>query len=1301
MTAPLTKPQAYEDQGEVLKPYVPRLLIEWVRESPDTNYRAHDGTLAFVDISGFTALTERLARRGKIGAEELRDVLDRVFIDLLDEAYDWGAGLLKWGGDALLLLFDGPGHAERGARAAWEMQRIIERVGRIRLAGGTTILRMSIGMTTGTIDFFTAGSVHRELLVVGPTATETVVMEAIADAGEIALSPTLAAALDPACIGAQKGQAFLLHGPPAASPEPAPDVGDVSGALVAGCIPLAARAHVLLERSEPEHRMITAAFIDLMHTDELLARHGSLRFGQAVDERIGVIEEAARTFEVPFNASDISNGSIKVLLSAGAPSSNGHDEEQTLRLAREVMDQPGLIPMRIGIDTGRVFTGDFGPPYRRTYAALGDAINTAARVMSGAGPGEILATEAVLARSRTTFALTPVAPLEAKGKAEPVDASLVGRITGRRRERMSEPPFAGRKNELATLATVLGDVAAGRSWTVEVSGAAGIGKSRLVREALAAAPGVRVLHATCEEYDASTPYSAVRDLVRELLRLERGATPAETERVLRRVVSETAPELAPWLPLLAILLGLDLPATPETSAVDERFLRDVLAEVTLRFLVATLAYVPVALVLEDAHFMDEASADLLNRLARAAASVPLALVVTRSEPGPSWLSVDAEELRQTAFVLLPISEREAVEVVERTTDQEPLRPHEVEEIARRSGGSPLFLVELLEGARSTGSTEALPDSVEAAVMAEIDQLSPSDRTVLRYAAVLGVAFDSDLLSAALHDEVTVDDELWERLRGLVDRDPAGRLRFRNTLVRDGAYEGLPFRRRRELHARVAEAIELTALSVEEESATLALHFSAANRHDKAWHYGRLGGDRARLVAANVEAARLYGLALSSAGRVRTVSRRDRAEMLVKLGIVREMAGLYDESLAALRRATGLLRDDPVEQARIFALRTRARVRMGSYTLALRDTASGLRLVVGRSDTAAIAARATLRAMRSEIRMIQGHAREAITLALAAVGEAQDGEDLEALARAYAALDGSYQMLGEPEKAVHERMALEIYTTLGHDRSRGITELNLGVQAYADGRWDEAVDLYVRAQEDCLRAGDRPNAAIAKANLGELLVSRGELDEAERLLADARRVLRSSGYLPFALFAETQLARIALVRGQVDSALQALTTIVEQAERNAYAASALESALYFAQAATAAGRPSQGLGVLDEAARQAGDEAVLYSVPIGRVRGAALVSLGRRADAATCLDETLAGARQQSLLHEQLLTLREQFSLARALGSEPSPEDLREAARLAQILGVSSELGRGPQPVDVRVDVGDEPGFALRVNEGGR
>jgi class 3 adenylate cyclase/tetratricopeptide (TPR) repeat protein len=1265
--ATVVEQAAFEGHGETLKAYVPRLLIEWLRESPDVTYRTVDGSLVFVDISGFTALTERLAGRGKIGAELLRDTLDGIFRALLDEAYEWGAGLLKWGGDALLLLFDGPSHEARAARAAWEMQRTIERVGVVRVAGRMATLRMSIGMSTGAIDFFVAGSVHRELLVVGPTATETVMTEAIADAGDVAVSPTVARLLDPSCIGPAKAEAFLLAAPPDAERGRAAEVGSVDALDIGSCIPLAARQHVLLERSEPEHRMITATFFDLMRTDDLLVELGPAAFAKALDERVSSIQEAAARYEVPFNVSDVSKGAVKVLLSAGAPSTTGHDEEQTLRLVREVMDHSGVIPIRAGVNSGRVFTGDFGPSYRRTYAVLGDAINTAARVMSRAEAGQILSTDGVLERSRTTFVTTPIEPFYAKGKAEPVTASIVGPILGRRGERVVETPFVGRDEVVAALLGIIHEVKAGSGWTVEVSGAAGIGKTRLLQQVLALTPEVQALPATCEEYEASTPYYALREPMRALLGLDRDSTAAESERRLREAVMLADAELTPWTPLLAILLGLELEPTPETSALDERFLPEALADVTLRFLTATRQGAATVIVVEDAHFMDEASADLLHRLSAAADSLPYALFVTQSDAASTWTRLDEEGLRYLSFALLPLPERQVAQIVELATDEEPLRPHEVEEIARRSGGSPLFALELLDVARAAGTTERLPDSVEAVVTAEIDRLAPSDRTVLRYASVLGATFDRTLLAAALRDDVELGAALWERLRGLVDTDPAGRMRFRNTLVRDAAYEGLPFRRRRELHARVAEAIETTANSLEDEAATLALHFSAAERRDKTWHYGRMAGDRARDVAANVEAARLYELALAAGRHVRRVTPRDRAEVLVALGRVRETAGLFDESFDAFRRAMRLLPDDPIERARIFALRTRARVRTGPWARALRETAAGLSLVGDRQELGAVAARAMLRAMRAQILMFEGRASEAIPLALAAVDEARRTDQLEALARAYLALDGSYELIGEPEKAVHQRMALELYTKLGNVNARGIQEMNLGVQAYADGRWDEALELYTCAQEDCLRSGDRQNAAMVATNLGELLVSKGDVEEAQRVLTEARRVLRSSRYASFAIFADIQLARCALARGDATVALETLKRVVADAKGVGHAGMFLVAAACAAHAHARAGSPDEGLALLESAAMAAGQEATWHAPEVGRGRAACLTALGHHPEARECLHRALEAANRLGLLYEQLLIHGDRAQLAGP--GVNVEEELREKERLAQLLGI--------------------------------
>src|SRR2546430_168513 len=228
---------------QVLKPYVPRLVLDWLREDPQAKHRRVEGTLAFVDISGFTKMTERLARHGKVGAEEVNDVLDLCFTRLLDIAYDSAGSVLKWGGDAVLLLFDGPGHAPRAARAAYGMRGALRQLGRLSTSAGFVSLRMSIGMHSGDFDFFLVGNSHRELLVTGPAASATVAMEQLATAGQIALSPATAALLPPECLGQLVGEARLLRNEPASPIEIAQPV-DAENLSLAECVPEIGRAHV-------------------------------------------------------------------------------------------------------------------------------------------------------------------------------------------------------------------------------------------------------------------------------------------------------------------------------------------------------------------------------------------------------------------------------------------------------------------------------------------------------------------------------------------------------------------------------------------------------------------------------------------------------------------------------------------------------------------------------------------------------------------------------------------------------------------------------------------------------------------------------------------------------------------------------------------------------------------------------------------------------------------------------------------------------------------------------------------------
>ena len=229
-----------------------------------------------------------------------------------------------------------------------------------------------------------------------------------------------------------------------------------------------------------------------------------------------------------------------------------------------------------------------------------------------------------------------------------------------------------------------------------------------------------------------------------------------------------------------------------------------------------------------------------------------------------------------------------------------------------------------------------------------------------------------------------------------------------------------------------------------------------------------------------------------------------------LGVVREATGDFEGALEALRAAIRLLEDDPEAQAAAYQVRALSLLRLGNYAGALKETTSGLKLVEGSSSETGAAIGARLTAIRADIRLQQGKAREAIRLAQSAVETAERTGARDALARAYSALDRAYQQLGEPSKAVFERQAVEIYREIGELRSAALVEMNLGVQAFAEGRWDEAVERYASADRELQRVGDAASAAMVSANLAEILISHGELDRAKTLLEEARETLRASG-----------------------------------------------------------------------------------------------------------------------------------------------------------------------------------------------
>jgi len=1248
-----------------LAPYVPRLALEWLRDHPERRHTQIDGTLAFVDISGFTNLTERLSRKGKVGAEEMNLILNSCFAEFLDSAYDFGAGVVKWGGDAVLLLFEGDQHEARAARAAWEMQRTMRRVGRIKTGSGTVTLRMSIGIASGVLDFFFVGSAHRELVITGPGATETVAMEGAADAGEIALSPAMAAALDAPYVGEPKGPAILLRrGPNVVSNREGWVVG-VQHLDVAACVPVMVGNHLLAGGGEPEHRPITAAFIHFMGVDELLASEGPDAVADALEQTISTVERISLDHGVTFFDTDIYQSGGKIMLMAGAPSSTGADEERMLRAMRMVLDADLPLAVRIGVNRGRIFVGDFGPQYRRTYTVTGDAVNLAARLMAKAEVGQLLATDDVLSRSRTAFQTAPLEPFQAKGKTEPVYAFLVDGVQARQ-ERGTVTPLIGRERELQLLLDAFASASDYTGRLVEVVAEPGMGKSRLIEELRVRASPVHSFSAQCDEYEASTPYFAVRGLLHALLELDADAGANE----LRGRVEIVAPHLVPVLPLIGVPLGIDLPDTPETELLEERF-RKARLEETVRELIGLLLLQPSLLVFEDAHWMDEASADLLREVLVGLEGRPWLVVMTR-RAAPGGFTAP-ESAGPVVLELEPLPAEQAAELVHAATEEVPLQPHEVAALAERAGGNPLFLTELLAAARAGGVGE-LPDSVEALMLAEIDRLPPDDRRVLRCAAVVGATFREDLVAASLDEPP--DPGVWRRLAEYLDEQPDGQLRFRHALVRDAAYEGLPYRRRRELHERVGQTIEARTDTPEDEAELLSLHFYEAHEFERAWRYSRTAAERAQAIYANVEAATLYARAIASAKRI-GVEPAELAKAREGLGDVAFRLGELARAARAYRRTRRGLEYDPVEEGRLLLKEAMVPLRLGRYTAVVRWLNRALVVLADVPSAGAAAERARIEFWYATTRLRQNRPEEAIEWCRRAITEAeQSGEARDALAHAYHLLDRAYLALDRPEEAVYSERALVIYEQLGQLEWVASVLNNMGGRAYMEGRWPETLELVDRAREAWETIGDRWWSSFATFNIADILADQGRLTEAEPLAQAALRVWAAAQTPVEVAQAKALVGRIAARTGRFEEAFR----LLEDARRVFDAEGELEeaqlAATRVAECLLLHGEPDAALALADEALeQQRGDEgASSIRAALLRLRGGALAQMGRVEDGLETLEHSLEVARlegsdfgMRSADYELALTLDLLVHLDGAGAATPARRAERDA--IAKRLGV--------------------------------
>ncbi|MBI3914578.1 MAG: AAA family ATPase [Chloroflexi bacterium] len=700
--------------------------------------------------------------------------------------------------------------------------------------------------------------------------------------------------------------------------------GKLSDLQQAAPQPLQAKIISAKKHVEGERRLVTVLFTDIVGSTALAEKLDPEEWGEIVSGAHQRVSEAIYRYEGTI-AQLLGDG---VLAFFGAPIAHEDDPVRAVNAALDIQaaineyrnelkqkQRVDDFKMRVGLNTGLVVVGNIGSDMHVEYLAVGDTVNLAARMQSAADAGTILISKNTQRLARHIFDLESRGELEVKGKAERVPAY---RVLARKAipesargiEGLSSP-LVGREKELATLQTRIEELKHGRGQIIAVMGEAGLGKSRLVAEMRKWA-GIEVRSEKLEvgsaetrptpnlqppisnlqwlegrslSYQTTTPFAPFVDLFTrhfELLDISETDAYARVKTRIADTAVERASEIAPFL---AALLGIQIPGddAERVRYLEPPQLRGKIFQAAVQYFELLAARQPLVLMLDDLHWADSASLDLLEAMLAVTERAPILLLAVfrphRQEPAWRFHETATRDFAQhyTPIQLEPLDEKNSRQLVANLLEIEDL-PEKVRAlILRKAEGNPFFVEEVIRSLldaqlvirvdqhwRATREIEniAVPDTLAGVITARLDRLDDVSKRIAQTAAVIGREFQFQVLSEIADARQGLDNSLLDlQKRELVHekaRLPELLYLFKHALTQETAYQSILLSRRRELHKRVAECLERNE---KERVNDIARHFLEAQEYARALPYLVEAGERAARAYSNPEAIGYFTRAL--------------------------------------------------------------------------------------------------------------------------------------------------------------------------------------------------------------------------------------------------------------------------------------------------------------------------------------------------------------------------------------------------------------------------------------------------------
>lgn len=936
-----------------------------------------EGSAMMVDISGFTPLSEALVMvyGQRQGAEELFNLLNSLFDVLIEVVDNFQGSVISFEGDAITCWFDdhptGSPSAESGcqrsAACAFAMQAAIPSIAKIVIPGEESIaLSLKISIATGPLRRFVVGNpdIQRIPVLAGGLLQRMEEGEQLTRGGEVTVDEvTLTCLGDEAIWSERRGrrngdQVIVLTGLDYIHPSTWPELKPEMAAKT--FTEAAIRPWLLTQVYQRLKEGLGGFITELRPSVALFLRFSGIDYdqdpqaGRKLDELVCLAQNELSQSEGTLIQVTLCDKGSYLYAAFGALTAHEDDVRRAVEVALNlrVMIQ-GLDwheSVQIGISMGTMCTGTCGGHGRFTYAVIGDDVNLAARLMSRALSGEILISSRIYkaissdARLRASgFRFEPRAPIKFKGKSEPMPVFAISETQLRQTIQFQEPtyalPMVGRQTELTIIEEKMDLVLAGQGQVVGIIAEAGLGKSRLIAEAIRAARLKKMVGygGACQSDGLNTAYLVWGPIWRAILEINSDAPLRRQIRNLEGLLDELAPEHIESLPLLNPIIGLNIPDNGYTKSLEPRFRHSNLEALLLNCLHAAASMEGerggLFLVLEDLHWIDQASANLLESISRSIANQHV-LILLAYRPG-EVNQVNIEDLEGLSyFTKVYLSELSAYEaelairakVIQLYPEWRGSIPQKlIQKVITQAEGNPFFAEELLNYLHDQDidlhddkilESLDLPTSLHRLILSRIDQLTSRQQLTMKVASIIGRLFRFDHLQGYYPDlgpteDIQRDLDILARLDlvPVESSEPELTYIFRHIITHEVTYEILPATTRSALHELYAHFLEEKVgenviLVVDR----LAYHYEHSDNLPKKLEYLTLAGDSAISRFSNEEAIWYYRRVLTLIGSYEKPTDYKSMAAVVgeKLGDILHFITNYAEAREVYRKAQACL-----------------------------------------------------------------------------------------------------------------------------------------------------------------------------------------------------------------------------------------------------------------------------------------------------------------------------------------------------------------------------------------------------------